>query len=347
VIALAPLPRIAPCCGVRDPTLSLLLLLLVGLVPLVLAARRGPGAAILAPAGTLLLLCAVGLLLGTELIYLKDSFGTRMNTVFKFYYHVWLLLGLLSPLLVAYLVVGPGDPYPPQPPFPPRRGRGEPAQPAPEAPLPLVGEGGLGGRGLPRARGVGLALFGGLAVLVAGALMVAGMLYPVGATWTKNNAFKDAPTLDGAAWMQTSRPGDAEAIRWLQQHMPGRPVIAEAFGDDYSEAARVSTFSGLPTLLGWIGHELQWRGPQPLLDQRKTTLEAIYRTTDASNVALLLQNQNVNYVYVGPMEVEKYGPGVRERFEGALESVYRGADVTIYRVPRPESVGVGLAELRP
>jgi hypothetical protein len=47
------------------------------------------------------------------------------------------------------------------------------------------------------------------------------------------------------------------------------------------------------------------------------------------------------------MEVEKYGPGVRERFEGPLESVYRGADVTIYRVPRPESIGVGLAELRP
>jgi hypothetical protein len=47
------------------------------------------------------------------------------------------------------------------------------------------------------------------------------------------------------------------------------------------------------------------------------------------------------------MEVEKYGPGVRERFEGPLEAVYRGSDVTIYRVPRPVSVGVGLAELRP
>jgi YYY domain-containing protein len=339
VIALAPLPRINPCCGFRDPTLSLLLLLLIGLLPLVLAARRGPGAAILAPAGTLLLLCTVGLLLGTELIYLKDSFGTRMNTVFKFYYHVWLLLGLLSPLLVAYLVGGR-----PTPPAPLPEGKGErdavaaTTASSSSSPLPFR-EGGLGG--------VGLAVFGGLAVVVAGALMGAGMLYPVGATWTKNNAFKDAPTLDGAAWMQVARPGDAEAIRWLQQHMPGRPVIAEAFGDDYSESARVSTFSGLPTLLGWIGHELQWRGPQPLLDERKTTLEAIYRTADPSSVALLLQAQKVDYVYVGTMEVEKYGPGVRDRFEGPLESVYRGADVTIYRVPRPESVGVGLAELRP
>ena len=200
------------------------------------------------------------------------------------------------------------------------------------------------GRG---AGGVGLAFFGGLAGVVAGGLMAAGMLYPVGASWTKDNAFKDAPTLDGAAWMETARPGDAEAIRWLRQHMPGRPVIAEAFGDDYSEAARVSTFSGLPTLLGWIGHELQWRGPQPTLEDRTATLDAIYRTADAGNVALLLQSKNVDYVYVGSMEVEKYGPAVRDRFEGSLETVYRGADVAIYRVPWPESVGVGLAELRP
>ncbi len=355
VVALAPLPRINPCCGVRDPTLSLLLLLLVGLLPLVLAARRGPGAAILAPAGTLLLLCAVGLLLGTELIFLKDSFGTRMNTVFKFYYHVWLLLGLLSPLLIVYLVRGPGNLTPPAP--LPSEGRGEPAQPgkaAPDAPAPYGERGaGAGVRPSPPSRigtgagGVGLRAFGALAVVLAGALMLGGMLYPVGATWTKDNAFQGPATLDGAAWLQASRPGDAEAIRWLEQNMPGRPVIAEAFGDDYSEAGRVSTFSGLPTLLGWIGHEQQWRGPQPTLDQRKATLETIYRGADPSTLASLLQAQHVDYVYVGTMEVEKYGPGVRDRFEGALEPVYRGVDVTIYRVPQPTSVGVGLAELRP
>jgi len=349
IVALAPLPRLNPCCGFRDPTLSLLLLLLVGLLPLVLTAWRGPGLAILAPTGTLLLVSAVGLLLGTELIFLKDSFGTRMNTVFKFYYHVWLLLGLLSPLLVVYLLKG--APNPPGPPSLPRKGGDGVADAG--APPSRSGRaaGGLGpsappsltGRG---AGGVGLAL-GGLGVVLAGALMLAGLLYPLGATWTKDNAFKDTPTLDGAAWMQTARPGDAEAIRWLQQNMPGRPVIAEAFGDDYSEAARVSTFSGLPTLLGWIGHELQWRGAQATFGQRKATLEAIYRTTDPASLPLYLRSQNVDYVYVGSMEVEKYGPGVRERFEGSLEPVYRSNNVTIYRVPQPVSVGVGLAELRP
>jgi uncharacterized membrane protein len=193
---------------------------------------------------------------------------------------------------------------------------------------------------------VGL-LLGAPAVAVAALLMAAGLLYPLGATWTKNNAFLGPATLDGADWMTTARPGDAVAIRWLQQNMPGRPVIAEAWGDDYSEAARVSTFSGLPTLLGWIGHELQWRGNQPTFEQRKQTIEAIYRGAEPAQLPLLLQAQNVDYVYVGGMEVEKYGPGVRDRFDGQFETVYRGDDVTIYRVPRPTSIGVGVAEIRP
>ena len=43
----------------------------------------------------------------------------------------------------------------------------------------------------------------------------------------------------------------------------GRPVVAEAVGGDYTDHARVSTFSGLPTLIGWVGHELQCRGDRP------------------------------------------------------------------------------------
>ncbi len=43
-------------------------------------------------------LAALGLLLVfvPEFIYLRDNFGTRMNTVFKFYYQGWLLFGLCS-----------------------------------------------------------------------------------------------------------------------------------------------------------------------------------------------------------------------------------------------------------
>jgi len=69
------------------------------------------------PAGTalpfVLVLIGLGavLVLGPEFFYLKDSFGSRMNTVFKLFYAGWLLWGLAA----AYLLATP---------WPGRRGSG-------------------------------------------------------------------------------------------------------------------------------------------------------------------------------------------------------------------------------
>ena len=63
-------------------------------------------------------------------------------------------------------------------------------------------------------------------------------------------------------WPDENHPidlwGDYEAIRWLQENVPGTPVLAEAPIGYYREfGVRVSSFTGLPTLVGM--HESEQR----------------------------------------------------------------------------------------
>lgn len=43
------------------------------------------------------------LLLGPELVYLRDQFGNRMNTVFKFYFQIWVLWSIASGYLIWFI----------------------------------------------------------------------------------------------------------------------------------------------------------------------------------------------------------------------------------------------------
>ena len=54
-------------------------------------------------------------------------------------------------------------------------------------------------------------------------------------------------------------------------------VIAEASGDSYrQEFGRVSSMTGLPAILGWPGHENQWRGKNEEQSRRMPDLDAIF-----------------------------------------------------------------------
>ena len=144
----------------------------------------------------------------------------------------------------------------------------------------------------------------------------------------------DDNTLDGLAFVKAEDPGEYAAILWLRDEAPwGR--IVEAVGDDYSAYGRISSSSGLPTLLGWKGHELQWRGGNKEFAGREEDIVQIYQSSDQDAVRLLLENYGVRYIYLGDRERTVYGNGSGSHFsgfDGLLRTAFEQSSVVIYEV---------------
>ncbi len=166
---------------------------------------------------------------------------------------------------------------------------------------------------------------------LAGGLFLASLYYPVEATLTKGGNGGET-TLDGIAYISRSSPGEYAAIRWLRDNAEEGEGIVEAVGDSWSPYGRVSSSTGLPTVLGWPWHEHQWRGSREPFGGREEDVRAIYTTTDASEAARLLEKYDVQYVVAGPRERASYGAAGLSKFSQVGEAVFESQDVTIYRV---------------
>jgi len=172
------------------------------------------------------------------------------------------------------------------------------------------------------------------------ALVLACTFYPVMAFYTKANEFKGVPTLDGTVYMKASSPDDYNAIQWLNKNVTDTPTILEAVGGSYSEYARIATHTGLPTVLGWPGHEIQWRGTAKGWESREGDVDRIYATTDINEARNLLKKYNVTYVYVGRLERDartadgkpKYDATALGKFATFMDVAYQQGNVTIYRM---------------
>ena len=162
--------------------------------------------------------------------------------------------------------------------------------------------------------------------------IAASLVYPYAATMVKTNHFKNVTTLDGSDYLKNNYPADREGIEWLRQNVRGCPVVLEATGGEYTDFARVSTFTGLPTVLGWAGHELQWRGNYDEPGRRIPDIDALYGGNDIEKARTLIDKYNIQYVFVGTLERNKYpGPGLN-KFAAFMEKAYENAGgVTIYK----------------
>ncbi|MCX6782376.1 MAG: DUF2298 domain-containing protein [Candidatus Levybacteria bacterium] len=116
----------------------------------------------------------------------------------------------------------------------------------------------------------------------------------------------DYKGLDGIKYLKKSYPDDYESILWINKNIKGQPVILEAQGDSYTEYARISSNTGLPTLLGWTVHEWLWRGSYDIPSPRIVEIKNLYESNDISIVKKLIKKYSIAYVFIGSLEKRKY-----------------------------------------
>jgi YYY domain-containing protein len=171
----------------------------------------------------------------------------------------------------------------------------------------------------------------GAFALVAAAVVVAAAVYPVAGTYARKGGFDAAPTLDGLGWLRDRAPGDPGAIAWLNDHAPAGSVVLEAVGDDYSAFGhgRISTFTGLPTVLGWPGHERQWGHD---VGTRADEVRQAYAGSNATVVRPVLERYGVRYVVVGPLERTDYGDAGAAKWAELGRRVYSREGTEIWEL---------------
>ncbi len=228
------------------------------------------------------LLIALGTLLALfpEFFYLRDQFGWRMNTIFKFYYQVWIVFSLASAYALAKLYA------------------------------------------FPIQRNQYLIRLGSLLVLGIG------LIYPCFAIIDKTNQFSHIEwTLNGNQYFRLSDPEEEEAIQFLTTQPYGR--IVEAVGGSYSIYGRVSKMSGFPTLLGWPGHEMQWRGGVQEIGTREEDARTLYESSDWESTRQILDRYDISYIIIGSLERNTYQLE-DEKFSDHLVRIFSNDTTEIY-----------------
>ncbi len=212
-------------------------------------------------------LCAVGLILMPELVYVKDIYGSnnqRTNTMFKLTYQAFILFGIfMGTVITRYFF------------------------------LPKTGKQFAAGA---------IMLF-----LLCRNVEYFEMSWDSWAGDYKNKEnYKSLDATEStdvseadmlaAEWINENIEGRPTI---LEAHGPSYRTDGVVYN-------RMSALTGCPTVIGWRTHEWLWKGDVVAVDARAEDVEAIYACANAELGTMLLEKYDVDYIYVGEVEYIKY-----------------------------------------
>lgn len=160
--------------------------------------------------------------------------------------------------------------------------------------------------------------------------------YGVGSSIEKTNGFSSRPSLDGLSKVKSDSPGEFALIEWLLENVQPDEGLVEAVGPDYSNFGRISASTGVSTILGWVGHERQWRGPHWNPSERLNDVRLIYESSNKEEVLSLLKKYDIRYVVLGPRERSAYSIQNLAGMTEILGLAFSAHEFSVYRLKADE-----------
>ncbi len=217
---------------------------------------------------------AFALVLLTEVFFIHDVFGNRMNTIFKVYYQAWTLLAIGGGYAIVRILA-----FRPQL----RADRWR----------------------IPASAALALLVVATVAYPIFGARARTEEFQTPGSL----DGLDFVRTVQPEEWRGITWVRDNVPAGTVVAEAPGCSY-GEFYGMPHD---RVSTFAGVSTPLGWGGHESQWRGGSPAmvaaLGPRGEEINRLYNTTDPADAAAIIDRYDIQYVYVGLFERAGYSTG--------------------------------------
>ena len=244
----------------------------------------------------LLIVLSTLLIIVPEFIYVKDIYPAhyRANTMFKLVYQSFIMLSIASSYIIIRIV--------------------------------------LGIKYYVSSTNHRKKIITACYLLFATFLLALVFIYPYFAIGSFYGGLKTQLGLDGTKYLKNLYPTDYDAIAWINKNIKGQPVILEAQGDSYTDFARVSANTGLPTVLGWTVHEWLWRGTYDIPAPRIPQVQMLYESSDINITKELIDKYKIEYVFIGDLEYQKYTNLNEQKFETIGKIIYKNGRTKIYKI---------------
>jgi len=246
----------------------------------------------------LLVSLAFSIIFLTELFNIVTGTPGRFNTVFKIWYHVWTLLAVSSSISIGIIV-----------------------------------------HRISKSFSYSSEIFTRknikyfLPIFSVCSLMY-GSSYIYSPMMALSRMHEDQRTnLDAIVYLKDRDPGLYGAISYAKEKLsPREHILLQAITHAYGNGGYLAAASGIPTILNWPGHQIQWRGPELSVHDRIEAVDQIYRLGSNDLGLATAKKYHVTHIYIGREEKKLFGWNVSDRFSD-WDIVWQQNDSVIIKVP--------------